>query len=394
MGTKKISEDVLTIKLLKAHTLIQVEEQIRKVSQSTAKDLDVWLARDLGPKLFKDTRIVCLLAAAASRGMRIRVIDWYTDVVGEFTASTTDRFGTTLEGIASLEYATNIVNSQKTSIDDLIRHLKRVIIEKDGIKTPEKTSGQALTFCAFDPDEPIPLGFVGFDLKSTFMSKFREYRRNCFEVGAGAGFSDRIPPDVDNQLAAFAYEIWQNSFQHGRLDRLNKDIAGVRYLRIQKHVDYSKAMFLERATGFAELQSYLDREIQGTKAFTFYEVTIADNGLGIVERFLATRPDHGQGKLARDAANALINLIIDQALSSKLSQSGAGHGLEQAIEAVRKLRGFISVRSGNSWLYQAFHHDVVGREGSQLLNVDCTSALASVGTQINLLFPLTDTSKR
>jgi hypothetical protein len=384
----------LTIKLLKAHTLIQVEEQIREVSQSTAKDLDVWLARDLGPKLFKDTRIVCLLAAAASRGMRVRVIDWYTDVAGEFTASTTDRFGTTLEGIASLEYATSIVNSQRTSIDDLIRHLKRAIIEKEGIKTPEKTSGQALTFCAFDPDEPIPLGFVGFDSKSTFMGKFREYRRNCFEVGSGAGFSDRIPADVDGQLAAFAYEIWQNGLQHGRLDRLNQDIVGMRYLRIQKHVDYNKAAFLERATGFAELQSYLDREIQGTKAFTFYEVTIADNGLGIVERFLATRPEYGQGKLTRDAVNALINLIIDQALSSKLSHSGAGHGLELAIDAVRKLRGFISVRSGNSWLYQAFHHHAVGREGSQLLNVDCTSALASVGTQINLLFPLTETSKQ
>jgi hypothetical protein len=394
MNTKKTSADVLTIKLIKAHTLIQVEEQIRKVSESTVKDLDVWLARDLGPKLFKDTRIVCLLAAAASRGMRIRVIDWYTDIDGEFTESTTDRFGTTLEGIASLEYATNIVDSQKVSIDDLIRHLKRAIIEKEGIKTPDKTSGQALTFCAFDPDEPIPLGFVGFDSKSRFMSKFREYRRTCFEVGSGAGFSERVPPDVDDQLAAFAYELWQNSFQHGRLDRLNKDIAGMRYLRIQKHVDYNKTLFLERATGFAELQSYLDREIQGREAFTFYEVTIADNGLGIVERFLATRPEYGQGQLTRDAPNELINLIIDQALSSKLSQSGAGHGLELAIDAVRKLRGFISVRTGNSWLYQAFHHHEDDREGSQLLNVDCPSPLAPVGTQINLLFPLTDTSKQ
>jgi hypothetical protein len=393
MDTKKTSEDVLTVKLLKAHTIIQVEEQIHNISRSTAKNLDVWLARDLGPKLFKDTRIVCLLAAAASRGMRVRVIDWYSDLADEFTATTTDRFATTLEGIASLEYATSIVNSQKASIDDLIRPLKRVVIEKEGIKTPEKTSGQALTFCAFDPDEPVPLGFVGFDSKSTFMSKFREYRRNCFEVGTGAGFSDRVPAAVDAQLAAFAYEIWQNGFQHGRLDRMNQDIVGMRYLRVQKHVDYNKASFLNRATGFRELHSYLDREIQDSKAFTFYEVTIADNGLGIVERFLATRPEYRQQALTKESASALVNLIIDQALSSKLSQPGAGHGLELAIDAVRKLRGFISIRTGNSWLYQAFHHRADDGEGPQLINVDCTVTLAPVGTQINVLFPLSDTSK-
>ena len=60
---------------------------------------------------------------------------------------------------------------------------------------------------------------------------------------------------------------------------------------MRKHVGFDRNKFIERAEGFPELQSYLDREIiipQKTgpypdpKSFKFYEVTIADNGLGIV----------------------------------------------------------------------------------------------------------------
>jgi hypothetical protein len=262
------------------------------------------------------------------------------------------------------------------------------VIEKQGIKTPERTTGQSLTFCAFDPEEPIPIGFAGFKGKPAFTSEFIRYRRDCFEVGQGEGFSDSVPKAVDDQLASFAYELWQNSFQHGRLNSTNGNIRGMRYLRVQKHVGLAKSEIVERAEGFGELRSYLDRETSGPGPFKFYEVTIADNGLGILERFLATRPEYAQTIHTREDAVTFTNRIINEALTSKLSQSGAGHGLEHALDAVRRVRGFVSLRSGNTWLYQAFNKETATLDEHRMHEVACGCELASVGTQFNLIFPL------
>ncbi len=380
--------DVLTVRLIRSQTLPDIEEELRRIYKSGVKQVDVWMARDLGPQFFKDTRIVSLLAAATHLGVRVRVIDWAKDPDGGLDEKTRDRFGTTLEGIASLEYADAIVDSQKVDILNRLGDLRRFVSDKDGVRTPEKTSGRSLTFCAFDPEDPIPVGFAGLKGKAAFMREFLRYRRDYFEIGSGEGFSDRIPKHIDDELASFAYELWQNGFQHGRLDELNKDIRGLRYIRVQKHVAQATSELVDRAAGFSELQEYLEREARGPGPFKFYEVSIADSGLGICDRFLATRPEFNSGSRADFSAVEVINRIINEALTSKLSQSGAGHGLERAIRAVHRVRGFVSLRSGSSWLYQSINQGAATVNGLQMLEVQHHSDLPSVGTLFNLIFPL------
>ena len=387
MCAKTASDAKLTFKVQKANTLLDIEDMIHSVTASKARSVDFWLAKDLGSQLFKDTRIVCLFAAAASRGIHTRVIDWLGNPDERHLA---ERFGETLEGLGSLEYGDEIVDAKKYSIDTQIRHYRLSVVEKNGIKTPEKTYGKSLTFCAFDPEMPTPVGFAGISGKSDFIRRFLQYRRTCFEIGVGEGFSDQVPEGADRAIASFAYELWQNAFQHGRLDKDNRDIKGMRYLRVQKHIGHNKRMFIQRAAGFPELRSYLTREIPASGTFKFYEITIGDNGLGIVERFLATRPEFASGALTYEESASLLNRIINESLSSKRSQSGAGHGLEQAIAAVLQLRGFVSIRSGSLWLYYAAGEDANGQVKSRLLSVRHQSTLASVGTQFNLIFPLTN----
>ena len=385
-----IPETRLKLELKKHHTLPEIERMILSLSTTSEKYLDVWLASDLGAQLFKDSLIVGLLGFAAKRGINTRVLDW---IPAPSDSRLQERFGTTLEGLAALEYANEIVDSQKKDLYDRVYKHRLAVVEKDGIATPEKTGGQSLTFCAFDPTMPIPIGFSNIDTRASFVRTFLNIRRDFFEVGV----NQRIPEPIDDAVAGFVYELWQNSLQHGRLNESHEVIKGMRYLRVRKHVGFDRNKFIERAEGFPELQSYLDREIiipQKTgpypdpKSFKFYEVTIADNGLGIVERLLATRPEYRSHVVTEQDRSRFLNQIIDEALSSKLTQTGAGDGLGNAIRAVRQLRGFLSVRSGSSWVFHSAGDDPRGGSQAQLDDVKHSGPLASLGTHFSLIYPL------
>lgn len=384
MNPKAVPGQTLPLKIKKADTLLDIENMITDLSVSDLKSVDLWLAKDLGIQLFKDTRVTALIAAAATRGIHTRVIDWLANPEDDHLA---ERFGTTIEGLGSLHYAEEIVDAQKLHLEDRIRHFRFDVIEKNGIKTPDKTYGSALTFCAFDPDLPTPVGFAGLSGKADFTRRFSNYRRRYFEVGVGEGFSGHISKSTDRAISDFAYELWQNAVQHGRFNKNNTELKGMRYLRVQKHIGYNKALFVRRAAGFAELRTYLDHTLPESGTFKLYEITISDNGMGIVERFLATRPEYASSVSTRADASSLLNKIIDSSLSSKRSQSGAGHGLEHAIEAVHNLKGFVSIRSGALWVYYT-SADCSTDESQLLHNVRYQSKLARVGTTFNLIFPL------
>ena len=227
--------------------------------------------------------------------------------------------------------------------------------------------------------------------KADFIKRFSYYRRECFEKGVGEGFSERLPATIDHQLSSFAYELWENTLQHGRLDETGRELKGMRYLRVQKYIDYNRAAFLKKAEGFTELEQYLNKHVPESGTFKFYEISIADHGLGIVARLLATRPEMAN-ILPMDSPEDCINMIMDRALSSKLSQAGAGHGLERALAAVRYLQGFVSLRSGSAWLYYASEVQTPVGQRPKLTSVRFTEPLASIGTQLNLIFPLGSSS--
>ena len=161
-----IPETRLKLELKKHHTLPEIERMILSLSTTSEKYLDVWLASDLGAQLFKDSLIVGLLGFAAKRGINTRVLDW---IPAPSDSRLQERFGTTLEGLAALEYANEIVDSQKKDLYDRVYKHRLAVVEKDGIATPEKTGGQSLTFCAFDPTMPIPIGFSNIDTRASFI---------------------------------------------------------------------------------------------------------------------------------------------------------------------------------------------------------------------------------
>jgi len=154
--------------------------------------------------------------------------------------------------------------------------------------------------------------------------------------------------------------------------------------------------------GFPELEKYIEDWSKVNRGTSFIEVSTNDVGLGIIDRFVATRPEFAASTVERDSRLGLLLRILltpvsgqrsatyEQAYSSKDiggQERGAGRGLERALDAVRKLNGFVSLRTGDFWLYRSFPNgedigDIAMHE------VQGGPYVPVVGTCFTALFPI------
>ena len=124
-------------------------------------------------------------------------------------------------------------------------------------------------------------------------------------------------------------------------------------------------------------------------------------GLGILDRFVASRPEFADHARSRsDRLSLLLRILLtpnnfdntasyNQAYSSKDvagDERGAGRGLERALEAVRALNGFVSLRTAEFWLYRGFPH---GEKVGQVAMTEVSGGpfASAAGTCFTALFP-------
>ncbi len=378
---------------------LQDVERILQSSSEGGEEVRLWLPSEVGPQFFKYSRL-CYLIASLSRQCQLQVVDW-----GQSTERTQlqRRYGTTIEGLASVVYANQISDVRAATLDLDPQATKWKIEEREG-RVETEGLGAALSYCCFDEERsvslPIALSRVNAS-RDGFVNDFRRVRAQYFERGVAEGYSERIQPslfdvtvgnegdvslDPDEAVASFVYELFQNGFRHGCRNKDGTPIPGLRYLALRKHVGHDKASFVERAKSFEELEHYLSLQTPKSGTFSFLEISVSDHGLGIIDRFLATRPDYRLATESIDERLALLNRIIRESLTSNTMQSGAGRGLERALTAVQKLRGFVSLRTDRLWMFWAAGSD---ETAVSLTPVAVSDPLGHVaGTHFNLLFPL------
>jgi hypothetical protein len=313
------------------------------------------------------------------------VRDWYN----RWQDDEIDRhFSTSLVGIAAVFYGEQVTNE----VDQVLPRDRDALLERvavnGGLLEPESGGGRgkSLTFCAFDPGWPEPSALAGtLNRKELFVRTFEKYRRDYLEVGKGMQHT-AATREADEHLARFIFELYQNTYEHGRrVGADGKGLPGMRYVRLRKYID-RKRNFLARATGFEEMTKYL-QSVVPEGDFKFYEVTVSDDGLGMIDHFLNTRPDFKSPKTQSERV-ALVNELVTTSLTSKRDFPGAGGGLPNVLEALRDLRGFVSLRTDQVWLC-GHSEDKNESLEKQLQPVRCDQAVSRmVGTQVNILLPL------
>jgi len=366
------------------------------------EEVQLWLPTQLGSQLFKYNR-VCYLIASLSKKCRLSIVNWSQSTE---TKNIEPRFQTTLEGLASIYYSRSLVDPQGLKLHfDQERTIWDVNKREGRVETTGL--GVTLSYCCFDEANQVslPTAFSRINTdRSGFINDFKAARRKYFEQGVASTYSQRIQPTLfdlplstddptisvspDDAVASFIFEIFQNGFRHGCRNADGSPIPGLRYVSLRKHIGFDRLEFVRRASGFQDLEEYLATQFPTPGTKSFLEISVADHGMGIIRRFLATRPEYGPVPETNDSKLVLLNRIISQSLSSNTMQSGAGRGLGRALEAVRRLRGFVSLRTDNLWLVYSPEntHTNIDQSFREARNIDNLPDVP--GTHFNLLFPM------
>ncbi|MDE2916232.1 MAG: hypothetical protein OXM00_03235 [Paracoccaceae bacterium] len=241
---------------------------------------------------------------------------------------------------------------------------KQALAQRRDILEHPPGSKETLTFSAIDETKRSqPVSLSALSGKAEFIEKFGNYVHMYFDEGISLGFSASIAPklfdegsSVEECIYGFVYELYQNTFIHGSLDQNQNTIPGLRLIRLRKRIGQARSCdaFIRGAGQFSELQEYLRQNTHSKKTFKFYEISISDNGMGILSRFRAVGKAESQKEPSSPCDNLkLLNRIIAESLSSNEKKSNIGQGgLQKALRAVDTIKGFVSLRTDNLWVYR------------------------------------------
>jgi hypothetical protein len=376
------------IQITGSESLGSLEELLRDLNRRQAEDPRiVALARDVGSTLFVDARICSLLAAAARRGPLIVV-----DARGAEGAA--QRFNQSLEGIAARVFASRIQDAKGNLLAAALGSLPIAERKNSEMIEPVASQGTSLTYCVLDLEDPdgrgdqvgqMPLAFAACFIGDDFHRQLTKRRQERLEKGASQDYSFNVDAKSDRAISDFVYELIQNSGQHGSLDEHGRPIYGLRYFRLKKHIANDRAEFVSRSKDFSELAGYLRTRANEHRTSKFYEITVSDHGIGIINRYVATRPETLQPSGA-DARYQLLLQIIRDHLTSRIGVSGAGQGLSNVINAVRTLGAFLSIRTDCLWVYM--DGTQADREPALKQVIGGAPHANFLGTQFNLLVPM------
>ncbi len=368
------------------NTLRDVERYINQLND-TVTEVNIKLPRKHRMTLFKDSWITSLISTA-SRGRQLVITDW--DAMNN-TTEIRNRFSQSLIGITSAFMATEISNTRKEKyLLNIHEIIEQIVYDQDGV-IEDSESGKSWVFCSFDSDDeeenfPKPFALTS-STKEEFIKKFLDFKKEKIDSN-GEIASGTLPFafDEDWDLPSLIFELYENTNQHGKYDANDNIIKGVRSFSIRQHYSNDLSKLVSQASDFEELQTYFTSHTRN-RSVRFYEISISDNGMGIVDRLQSKRPELLEGVGFEQMSPSMqLNYIISKTLSSKL-YPGSGLGLTMALRNLVSLKGFMSLRTGSQWVY----FDGMNQpKNLSLVPIGDTDSLSSItGTHYNILIPAT-----
>lgn len=387
------------MRIQKTDSLIDIEMKLATVTGSgnDQQEMIILLPRDIGRQFFKESRLSSIVLTAVSSRKNVKVRDYESEWPSDYLPN---HFGTTIIGVTAARISELLENARgqpvplnmsRTVIHDVIR--RGGLLEGDPKRTKWENLvlGNRISICCFDPEniEPGILRNCAYDVDH-FRLKMMSLRAHLEAKKTRAGISfDRTGPNA--QLMKFIFELYQNSYEHGRYAPSGSLGLGFRFIHMRKYIG-KKSALLRRAAGFEALEAYIDESIPRAeeREHRFYEVSVSDTGPGIIEGF---RAQAAHAQLNFDFPEdqlELLNQLIFSNLSSKLDKDGAGWGLQNALKAAKDAAGFVTLRTGRYWLYGSFSPRVEKhKKNNRLYEVPESMNLGNIlGTQFNILLPL------
>lgn len=340
------------------------------------------LARSTGTKFFAEGSIAQLISQLSRRPGKFVIRDTHH-------SWSTPRFISRIDGVSALVYSkliclASLENTKKESAPNFLIQDLESRLSKSGLL---EEKGPIRTLVAIDPDFPAPAEMGGPQVNK---NRFHTIvRKMLTQYEHGLVHKSKQRQHAETQLINFVYETFQNTVEHGRYGESNSLIHGIRYFRIQVYIDNKVPDLVRRATGFPELERFLERPRPIGSGKRFVELSVSDVGQGITSHFMNSRLEPGS---RHDDRAKILQKLIGGRLSSKRAMSGVGLGLPNALSALKELKAFLSLRTEEFWLYRDYARQDEESDAEQYLYpVEHSCSIAPLlGTQFNVLidFPM------
>jgi len=346
-----MKEKAQTIDLPKSATLADLESVLATLGEAPAESLlRLRTASTFNGGILADIW-AAILIGTASRRHRCDLIAW--GLKEQITPSST--FAMTPAFLTGASIASSISPEVGQEIDR-DRARRYFATRYDGLIDPGSGASQMLV--EFDPDyrnasilrSRAGPNVVAPTLRTRMFEQLVLGFRRQLEIGASRRGIKPSGRGAAGDLAKFLAELHENSAEHGSRGEDSKTLPGTRFLQVKKHVANSKQQLVERSGSFDELRSYLDAAVPDVSGPALIEASISDFGLGIVDGF-SNSPAASNIKLSR---RELLDALLYTRLSSKSGDPSAGLGIQKALEAARRMSGFVSLRTGEFWLSASF----------------------------------------
>jgi hypothetical protein len=379
-----------------AAALQDLEALHLEIEQTPADEgIEITLPRNLDRRFFLASKVVGLLVTAAQRGKLV-----VRDTHHVWTAAETlAYFRSSVPAMAALSYAREVTNAKKESCplsrqkfwDEINAAGGRLEPPASEEADPTALSGNAVTFCALDPGYSEPGILAGFtEKKDSFIKWFiglRLLKEYLGKLPPMPGPAQLVSPQW--RFAEYVYEIYSNTWEHGRRTTDGTPIPGLRFVSLQKHFAVNAAQLKRYAKDFGPLEEYIGAvERYSRNQRLFCEVSVSDQGMGILDHFVAARPETATTLTTESNRLALLRSLLREPLTSKRNRAGAGGGLQNAYNACKLLHAFVTVRTGRYWLYANFPPGEASGPGGWLEVAPGKSLPRVAGTHFSALIPL------
>jgi hypothetical protein len=340
------------------------------------------LAHNTDGRILSDIAIARSIATLAARPGPLVIRDYTTSWEN---ARTQERYLETIDGAAALLHVDgtrrHLVSLHEEPVPDrLVERLRARFLTTAKL---ERDVGPSRTYVAVDPKSSVP---IEFDTRTRsgreMFDRQIESALKQFGLPKGGLFKNRNDARTyERSIYDAVYEIFHNTYEHGRVGPDGTPLPGLRFIRFRTHIENDAGQLARRSESFGPLTAYFARRSRQHESRRFFEISIGDEGMGIVAHYLRAiggdSPEPGYA--------GLLSRILTESLSSKRF-AGSGLGLPIAMMALSKLQAFVTLRSGDEWLYRDFSaDDTPGAERS--FDVVPTPERVSrvVGTQFTIL---------
>ena len=372
----------MELKLERESDLWDCEKALKTITTSTTS-VHVQLSRIERKIPLKDLRVVAVISALSQAG---------TGTCGWENNISIDNQNL----LINLAMKTYPVTEQGSQSETSIEEVKKLLANQNDILEDPPGRGETLTVCAIDHKSKARPSVLPTEFNKTkFIRVIGNLVQEYFDSGTSTNFSRFLGFDLFDvglskaeHIFGMIYELYNNTFSHGCLDENNRVVPGLRLIRLRKRSGHggTREGFIKGARGFTELEYFFQQTAPLSKSFKFYEISISDNGIGILNRFQHTRGISVQNSKSREANLQLLNEIVEKSLSSDSTKSGSGEGgLKNVLKAVDEVRGFVSLRCNNLWVYRNSEEQSDDSKGNWLKHVGDSSDLANIsGTHFSI----------